>query len=63
MLLTRTAHGTRIGQVRSLERDAQATCVAADAKLTQMNSDANEVAELRSMQAASDLFLQELTAE
>lgn len=57
------AIGAHLGQAVSRERDVQIAHKTAEARLAKRNSDANKVAYLRKWQLASDVSLQELTAE
>lgn len=57
------ALGTLLEQAESCERVAQAERAATDVELAKANSGADELLELRKRQAASDVSVQELTAE
>lgn len=63
LLLSNIALGTGLRQSKSHQREAQAACEAANAKSERVNSDANEVVELRKRLEASDVSVKELTAE
>lgn len=60
---TNLALQTRLVKTKSREHDAQTAREAADENLAKMSRNADEVGELRKLQAASDLCVHELTGE
>lgn len=63
LFLANVALRARLLQAESLEREETAVRETTDANLAKVNSGANELAEFRKQQTASDVSLQEMTVE